>query len=278
MAATTCSPRILPENYRILQASVYAHTGIVLDGDKEYLVQLRLGGILGELGLTSINELCSLLQRQEGWLRIGPMVAEAMTTNETYFFREPAHFQLIRSVLLPRLASERKSLRKMRFWSAACSTGQEAYSLAMLLQQEGYSDWDIRILGSDYSARVVERARHGAFQQVEVNRGISPQVLVRFFHRTAAEWQISEPTRRVCAFETRDLRQPARSLGPFDMVFCRNVLIYFDSVTKLNVLRNLHATIARGGWLILGGAETGLDLPDLFDKQRIDGVIVYVAR
>jgi chemotaxis protein methyltransferase CheR len=273
----TYVPPILPENYRVLQASVYAHTGIVLGTDKEYLLHQRLSGIVCDLGLGSINDLCRLLQ-QERSQQIGQRVAEAMTTNETYFFREPAHYELIRKTLLPSLASERKGTRKLRFWSAACSTGQEAYSLAMLLQQEGYGDWDAKILGSDYSAKVAARAREGVYQQLEVNRGIPAPALVRFFQRSGLDWTISETVRGMCTFETRDLRQSMRTLGPFDMVFCRNVMIYFDSETKATVLRNLHGTLHRGGWLLLGGAEASLDSPEYFDKQRIDGVTVYVAR
>ena len=277
MATATCVPPILPENYRVLQESVYAHTGIVLGTDKEYLLQLRLSGIVGDLGLNSINDLCRLL-RQDRSPKIGQMIAEAMTTNETYFFREPSHYDLIRRTLLPRLASERKSTRKLRFWSAACSSGQEAYSLAMLLQQEGLGDWDIKIQGSDYSAKVVERAREGVYQQLEVNRGIPAQLLVRFFERSGMEWRISDTIRGMCAFETRDLRQAMPNMGPFEMVFCRNVMIYFDSETKLKVLRNLRGTLVRGGWLLLGGAEASPEMPEYFDKQRIDGVTVYVAR
>jgi chemotaxis protein methyltransferase CheR len=277
MAAAGYVSHILPENYRVLQSRVYEHTGIVLGTDKEYLLDLRLSGILSDLGLSSINDLCRLLQ-QERSSQISQRVAEAMTTNETYFFREPAHYELIRKALLPRLACERKKSRALRFWSAACSTGQEAYSLAMLLLQEPFADWDIKILGSDYSVKVVERARKGLYQQVEVNRGVPANLLLRYFERAGLEWRISDAVRRMCTFETRDLRQPARNLGPFEMVFCRNVMIYFDPETKAAILRNLHGTLVRGGWLLLGGAEASLESPEYFDKQRIDGVTVYVAR
>lgn len=277
MAVSTCPETIHPDHYRLLQASVYAHAGIVLEANKEYLFQLRLSGILSQLGLNSIDELCHAL-REDRSPRIGQMVAEAMTTNETFFFREPMQYDLIKNELLPRLRAERRLLRKMRFWSAAASTGQEAYSLAMLLHQEGLADWDLSILGTDYSSKVVERAREGSYQQMEVNRGLPASLLVRFFERQGLRWQISKAMRDICTFETRDLRQSMRTLGPFDLVFCRNVMIYFDSDTRMHILRQIHGTLFRGGWLLIGGAETSFELPEFYDRERIGGVTVYVAK
>lgn len=277
MATSACSDTIHPDHYRLLQASVYAHAGIVLEANKEYLFQLRLAGILSQLGLNSIDELCRALKEDRS-PRIGQMVAEAMTTNETFFFREPMQYDLIRNELLPRLRAERCRIRKLRFWSAASSTGQEAYSLAMLLHQEGFAGWDVNILGTDYSAKVVERAREGLYQQMEVNRGLPASLLVSFFERQGLRWQISKAMRDMCTFETRDLRQSMRTLGPFDLVFCRNVMIYFDSETRMNILRQIHGTLFRGGWLLIGGAETSFDLPEHYERERIGGVTVYVAK
>jgi chemotaxis protein methyltransferase CheR len=201
-----------------------------------------------------------------------------MTTNETYFFRDPAHYEAIRTVLLPRLKEDRRDMKKLRFWSAAASTGQEAYSLAMLLLQEGFSDWNIEILGTDFSSQVLERARSGRYQQIEVNRGLPAALLVKHFRRSGVEWQLSEPVRRMARFETIDLRKSMRALGPFDLVFCRNVMIYFDTETKKNILKELHGTLFRGGWLLLGGAETAFGVEEWFGRQTVGGVIVYVAR
>src|SRR5450631_227203 len=160
---------ILPENYRFLQQHIHSHVGIVLEENKHYLLESRLAPIAKELGLASINELCDKLHADSNG-KVGRVLAEAMTTNETYFFRDPTHYDAIRNVLLPRLKEERKATRKMRFWSAASSTGQEAYSLSMLLLEENLADWNIQILGTDFSSKVVERARAGIFQQTEVNR------------------------------------------------------------------------------------------------------------
>ena len=277
MTCQTPIPEIYSENYRFLQEHVYSQSGIVLEGDKHYLFESRLAPIVRQLGLGSINDLCALL-RATREIEVGRHVVEAMTTNETYFFRDPGHYDAIRSVLLPKLKEERRDYRRLRFWSAAASTGQEAYSLAMLLLQEGLSDWNIQILGTDFSAPVVERARSGKYHQIEVNRGLPTALLVKHFRRSGVDWQLSEPVRRLASFETIDLRQSMRALGPFDLVFCRNVMIYFDAETKKNILRQLHGTLFRGGWLMLGGAETAFGVEDLFDRETVGSAIVYVAR
>ena len=277
MTCQTPIPEIYSENYRFLQEHVYSQSGIVLEGGKHYLFESRLAPIVRQLGLGSINDLCALL-RATREIEVGRQVVEAMTTNETYFFRDPGHYDAIRSVLLPKLKEERRDYRRLRFWSAAASTGQEAYSLAMLLLQEGLSDWNIQILGTDFSAPVVERAGLGKYQQIEVNRGLPTALLVKHFRRSGVDWQLSEPVRRLASFETIDLRQSMRALGPFDLVFCRNVMIYFDAETKKNILRQLHGTLFRGGWLMLGGAETAFGVEDLFDRETVGSAIVYVAR
>ncbi len=168
------------ENYRFLQEHVYSQAGIVLEDNKHYLFECRLAPIVRRLGLGSINELCALLKVTRE-AEVGRQVVEAMMTNETYFFREPAHYDAIRTVLLPRLKQERHDTRKLRFWSAAASTGQEAYSLAMVLLEEGLAAWDIQILGTDFSTQVVERAQAGKYQQIEVNRGLPASLLVKYF-------------------------------------------------------------------------------------------------
>ncbi len=274
---STSSIAIHRENYRFLQEHVYSQAGIVLEDDKHYLFESRLAPIVRRLGLGSINDLCVLLMTARE-AEVGRQVVEAMTTNETYFFRDPAHYDAIRSALLPRLKQERQDTRKLRFWSAAASTGQEAYSLAMLLIEEKLSDWNIQILGTDFSSQVLERARAGKYQQIEVNRGLPAALLVKHFSRAGMDWQLSEAVRRMVCFETIDLRKSMRALGPFDLVFCRNVMIYFDTETKKKILKELHSTLFRGGWLMLGGAETALGVEEWFDRQTIEDATVYVAR
>jgi chemotaxis protein methyltransferase CheR len=277
MSSQTSIAEIRPENYRFLQEYVHSQAGIVLVEDKHYLFESRLDPIVRQLGLGSINDLCVII-RAARETAAGRQVVEAMTTNETYFFRDPAHYEAIRAVLLPRLKEERRDTKKLRFWSAAASTGQEAYSLAMLLLEAALHDWNIQILGTDFSSNVVERARTGKYHPIEVNRGLPAALLVKHFRRSGVDWQLSEPVRSMACFETIDLRRSMRSLGPFDLVFCRNVMIYFDTETKLNILRELHGTLFRGGWLLLGGAETAFGAEQWFEKQVVGSAIVYVAR
>jgi len=273
---TTCVIDILPENYRVLQESVYSQVGIVLDDNKQYLLEGRLSPLIMQLGLRSINELCGLLQRADS-AEIGHMVAEAMTTNETYFFREPIHFDAIRTVLLPRLRVERRDSRRLRFWSAASSSGQEAYSLAMLMLEDGFRDWNVHVLGTDFCSKVVARANAGLYQQLEVNRGLPATLLVKYFQRCGLSWQIRDAVRAMVRFETIDLRNSMRTLGPFDLVLCRNVMIYFDTATKRKIMMQIHNTMFRGGWLLLGSAETTIDLDGLFERRSLGGTTVYVA-
>jgi chemotaxis protein methyltransferase CheR len=277
MPSQTPIAEIHSENYRFLQEHVYSQAGIVLEEDKHYLFESRLTPIVRQLGLDSINDLCALLQATRE-TEVGRRVVEAMTTNETYFFRDPAHYEAIRTVLLPRLKDGRRDTKKLRFWSAAASTGQEAYSLAMLLLENGLSDWNIQILGTDFSSQVLERARSGKFQQIEVNRGLPAALLVKHFRRSGVDWQLSEQVRRMARFEMIDLRKSMRALGPFDLVFCRNVMIYFDARTKKEILKELHGTLFRGGWLLLGGAETAFGVEEWFERQTVGSAIVYVAR
>jgi chemotaxis protein methyltransferase CheR len=277
MASQAYITEIFPDNYRFLQEQIYSRVGIVLEDDKHYLFQSRLAPIVKQLRLGSINDLCALLHARCD-PELGQEVAEAMTTNETYFFREPAQYDALRTILLPRLIEERRETRKLRFWSAASSTGQEAYSLAMLLLEAGLGAWNIDILGTDFCSKVVERAQSGIYQQIEVNRGLPAALLVKRFHRSGLSWQVDEAVRRMAHFETFDLRKSMHNFGPFDMVFCRNVMIYFDEKTKRDIMKELHSTLFRGGWLLLGGTETALGCDEWFDRKTVGKTTVYVAR
>jgi chemotaxis protein methyltransferase CheR len=283
MSIPTSTPQISPANYRFLREHIHAQVGIVLEDEKHYLLESRLDPLIRRLRLESVNDLCAVMTATRGTevaRELGREVAEAMTTNETYFFRDPAHYEAIRTRLLPRLMQDRSTSRRLRFWSAAASTGQEAYSLAMLLAEEGvgFGDWDITILGTDFSSTVVERARAARFQQIEVSRGLPPGLLEKYFHRAGVDWQLNESLRRMAEFEIIDLRRGLESRGPFDLVFCRNVMIYFDAETKRQILRQLRGTLFCGGWLLLGGAETAFGIEEWFERQTIGEAIVYVAR
>jgi len=277
MQSKTSVAKIQAKSYRFLQEHVYSQSGIVLEDDKPSLLESRLMPIVRQHGLGSIDDLCTLLlvTPEAGLSR---QVVEAMTTKETYFFRHSAQYEVIRNVLLPRLKDDRRDRKRLRFWSAAASTGQEAYSLAMLLLEDRLSDWNVQILGTDFSSEALERARSGRYKQIEVNRGLPATLLVKYFGRFGLDWQLSELVREMARFETIDLRKRMVALGPFDLVFCRNVLMYFDAATRKKILIELHGSLFRGGWLLLGATEAAFGIEKWFDRQIVGTVTVYVAR
>jgi chemotaxis protein methyltransferase CheR len=264
------------EHLLYLQQCVYAGSGIVLDTEKQYLLEARLAPILRERGLASLQQLSEVLRSaQSSALRT--QVVEAMTTNETYFFREPAHYEALRQTVLPELIDLRSGTRKLSCWSAASSAGQEAYSLAMMLLEMGLENWNIEILGTDLCSRVLKQAQSGRYSQLEVNRGLPVTLLLKYFRRAGLEWELKEEVRRMGRFRSFDLRSEMRSLGPFDVVFCRNVLIYFDMPTKKRIMEEIHGSLFRGGYLLVGTTEAGLPAGDRFRRQTIGNTVVYVA-
>lgn len=271
----TCE--ISGENYTYLQQQIYRASGIVLDESKRYLLEARLTPIVRKQNLKSINDLCALL-RATSQPKITQEITEAMTTNETFFFRDATPFKLLREKILPPLIAERKSLRQLSFWSAAASSGQEAYSLAMTILEIGLEDWKIEIFGTDLAENVLRRAREGKYIQIEVNRGLPAPYLVKYFSRQGLEWQVKDELRRMVRFQQFDLRQSMKGLGPFDVVLCRNVLIYFDVETKKNILRQIEGTLRRGGSLLLGAAETTMNLNSSLARQTIDGSAFYLKK
>jgi len=265
-----------PEGFEFLRREVYDGSGIVVHPEQQYLVEARLGPVARESGLGSLECLCAALRATpEAELR--NRVVEAMTTNETYFFREPAQFEGLRTAVLPELIRSRQGSRKLSFWSAAASTGQEAYSLAILLLEMGLRDWNIDILGTDLSRSVLKSAEEGCYSQLDVNRGLAATHLVKYFSRTGLNWQICPEVRRLVRFQTFDLRSSMRAKGPFDVVFCRNVLIYFDVATRRRILDEIHGTLYRGGTLLLGAAEAGLPSGSHYRRMPSASALLYVA-
>jgi chemotaxis protein methyltransferase CheR len=265
------------ENYTYLQKHVYRTSGIVLDQNKHYLLEARLLPIVRKEELGSLNELCDLL-RANGGGRVFQEVRDAMTTNETLFFRDAIPFQAIRKVLIPEKLRERKLSQRLSFWSAAASSGQEAYSLAMMLLEMGIDSRNIEILATDISDKILEQAVAGRYSQAEVGRGLPAQQLVKYFRREKAEWQIKDEVRRLVRFQSFDLRERMNQLGRFDFVLCRNVLIYFDIATKKQILRELEGVLNPQGLLLLGGSETTLNITEAFDRRLVEGASFYQKR
>lgn len=268
------SIRLDPDNYQFLQEFVYRESGIVLDRDKHYLMEARLSPIVAQQRMGSLNDLCKAL-RTVCPAPLRQQVVDSMTTNETMFFREAVQYEALRKVIVPQLMDQRRDRRRLNFWSAAASSGQEAYSLAMMLREMGLDDWYIQIHATDLSSQILQRAREGRFLQIEVNRGLPMQYLVRHFRRDGLDWVIRDEIRNMVRFERFDLRQGMGALGPFDVVFCRNVLIYFDLDTKRRILGEIRKTLFRGGHLLLGGSETTLGLDDGYELVPACGAVLY---
>ncbi len=264
---------ITQENYRFLQQHVYQHSGIVLDDAKHYLLEARLVPIVRDVGLVDLNALCQAL-RSAGEVSLRNRVVEAMTTNETLFFRDKSPFDALRVKVLPELRSALRG-RPVRIWSAAASTGQEAYSIAMLLLESGLSPSEVEILGTDLNEEVLARARGGVYSQLEVNRGLPAPFLVKYFTRRGMSWEVQEPIRRMARFQQLDLRSGIRALGMFDLVFCRNVLIYFDIPTKQGILKQIRSVMQPHAYLFLGSAETTLNVDERFSRKVLEGAVVY---
>ena len=254
----------MTSTFESLRQFLYEHSGLALEGDKLYLVESRLLPIAREAGLP---DLAALLKRlQAGDRDLGQSVVDAMTTNETFFFRDRAPFEKFRTVMLPNLLAARAAERRLRIWCAACSTGQEPYSLAMLLDDEArrLTGWNVEILATDLSRRAIESARQGLYSQFEVQRGLPITMLLRYFQRVGDRWQINEFLRSRINFREFNLMSDFRSLGTFDAIFCRNVLLYFDVATKRDILARLARALAPDGFLLMGSAETVIGLSQAF--------------
>jgi chemotaxis protein methyltransferase CheR len=245
-----------PVDFEYLRAVVMRNSGNQVDASRDYLFESRLQRLLRARGLHSLDQLVELLRSEPG-SSLQRSVAEAMTINETSFFRDTATFDLLRTELLPALIAARRDTRTLRIWSAASSSGQEAYSLAMLLREHFplLASWKIDILGTDLSAEMVERASTGRYQRIEINRGLPARFLVRYMVRTGDEWEVSPDIKRHCRFHQRNLCQTAAMPETFDVIFLRNVMIYFPLETRHHVLLTMHRSLARDGVLFLGLSE-----------------------
>lgn len=232
-----------------------ATTGVALESDQWQAAEQRLAPVAGRLGL-SIDDLIDRFLRHSD-PRLSAAVVDTMMTNETFFFRDRKPFELFREVILPRLLERKGEERRLRIWSAACATGQEPYSLAMVLDEEAhrFKDWTIEIVASDISASALETARGGLYNQFEVQRGLPVALLLRHFQRDLEKWRITERLRAQVQFQQVNLIDDFTRFGPFDVIFCRNVLMYFDQATRKTVLNRLARTLTPDGILMLGATE-----------------------
>jgi chemotaxis protein methyltransferase CheR len=254
-----------PQDFDILSRLLKQQSGLVLTPDKAYLLESRLTPIARKWNLQGIEQLADALRSKADPAQIRD-ITEAMTVNESFFFRDTKPFDMFREIMLPYLITARAAKRALRIWSAAASSGQEAYSLAMLLKERGaeLDGWNIDIVGTDLSSEMVERAKSGIYTSFEVQRGMPVKLLVKYFARAGDKWQIAEPLRKCVHFRRHNLLHDVSLLGTFDIVFCRNVLIYFDVETKRKVLGAIRKQMPADGYLTLGAAETVMGVTDAF--------------
>ncbi len=252
-------------SFDTLAALLKAKSGLIIGKDKIYLLETRLSGILKREKLADLNKLADRMRNLGGDM-LARDVVEAMTTNESFFFRDDKPFQHFRTQTLPRLIAARPADSIIRIWSAAAASGQEAYSLAMIIAEARaqLGDRRVEIIGTDIARDQLSRAREGLYSQFEVQRGLPVQMLMRHFRKEDTNWRISEVIRGMVQFKEYNLLADLRSLGRFDVVFCRNVLIYFDQPTKSRVLDAIAGLTATDGVLYLGGAETVMGITTRF--------------
>jgi chemotaxis protein methyltransferase CheR len=253
-----------PEDFDFVSRLIKSKSGLVLSEDKTYLLESRLMPIARKRGMKDLGELIGAMRG--GDRQLVEDVVDAMTTNESFFFRDTKPFDQFRHVVLPHMIKARASKRHLRIWCAAASSGQEPYSLAMILDEfkSQLSGWRVEIIGTDISREILTKARAGMYSQFEVQRGLPINLLVKYFQKKEDQWQISADIRSKVQYKEFNLLEDFRPLGQFDIVYCRNVLIYFDQPTKSDVLARVSALMPDDGFLFLGGAETVLGISDKF--------------
>lgn len=255
----------LPGYFQKLAHLLNEHSGLLLAEEKSYLAETRLKPVAQKWGYSGIEALVRALG-QDGEAALFDEVIDAMTTNESYFFRDAAPFRGFREQVVPTLLERRAGTKRLHIWSAACSSGQEPYSLAMLLAEMGerLKGWSVRILATDISQEMLDRARRGVFTQFEARRGVPQAMLRKYFEQSGDHWRVVDEIRRMVEFRHFNLLRHPSPLGRFDVVFCRNVLIYFDRPKRTAALEGIADVLAPDGYLALGGAETVLGLSDRF--------------
>ncbi len=265
-----------PENFEFIRATLRERSAQCLEDDKAYLVETRLQPIARRHGHASVDDLVLRLRGRRDERLLGEVI-EAMTINETTFFRDAAPFEVLTRTVLPALLRQRAASRCLHLWSAACSTGQEPYTLALILRHHfpELAGWTVRLLASDLSAAVLDRARRGVFSELEVSRGLPPELLRTYFHQHGHRWQIDAALRQMVEFHRINLTGPWPVLPPLDLVLMRNVLIYFDVPTKQRLLEKVRGVLRPDGYLLLGGAETTHHLDDGWIPEAGVGVSLF---
>ncbi len=255
-------------DYAYLRELVLNESANLIDASRNSQFEKKLTPIARQAGASTLKDFVSIL-RVDQTPQLQRAVAEAMTINETSFFRDGRPFDVLRETILPRLMEKNKATRRLRIWSAASSTGQEAYSMAMLLCEyfPELESWDVKIVGTDISQQVIEYAKRARYRRLEVNRGLPARMLVKYLARDGDEWEVTARVRAMCAFQCANLRAPLPKLPVFDLVMLRNVLLYFPQQDRGSVFRDVYRQMMPGGYLLLGAAEQAEDSTELFKAE-----------
>lgn len=255
-------------DYAYLRELVLAQSANLIDPSRNALFDTRLTPIARMAGASNLGDFVNILKADRP-AHLHRAVAEAMTINETSFFRDLKPFEMLREVILPRLIEERAGVRRLRLWSAASSTGQEAYSLAMLIAEyfPSIAGWDVKIVGTDISRQVVDYARRGRYRRLEVNRGLPARMLLKYMHREGEEWEVAPMIRSMCEFQYANLCSPLPLLPEFDLVLLRNVLLYFPQEDRRRLFNEVYRQMSPAGYLVLGNAEQAEDSSNLFEVE-----------
>lgn len=270
--STVAIPSLDASSFEFVRDLLLRRSAILLEPGKDYLVESRLAPLARKHGLGGVADLVAQLRRLP-YGALHDQVIDAMTTNETSFFRDLHPFEAMRNVVLPELIRRRAARRTLNIWSAAASSGQEPFTVAMLLRDhfaQQVAGWSIGILASDLSSEMLDKAREGRFTQLEVNRGLPAAMLLKHFTKQGNDWRISDEIRRMVQFRRLNLIEPWPPLPPMDVILLRNVLIYFSVETKRQILAHVRRVLSPDGFLFLGGAETTLNLDDAFERVKYD--------
>lgn len=266
-----------PKSFDFISKLVRDKSAIVLESTKGYLVESRLAPIARECGLDTIEKLVEQLQKPNSQA-LAQKVVDAMTTNETSFFRDLHPFQALKTTIIPDLIKARASERVLNIWSNACSSGQEVYTIAMVLKESfpELGGWKVRLIASDLSSKILDKARAGVFTQTEVNRGLPMPLLLKYFVKEGIQWKLKDDIRSMVEFHAINLIEPfPTSVNRMDIVFLRNVLIYFSPETKTSILSRIRTSLRSDGILFLGGSETTMNLNVKFEKQQTGNAVYY---
>jgi chemotaxis protein methyltransferase CheR len=265
--------KVTPDEFQIFKKYIHESSGIALELGKEYLLETRLHSLLGEYGCSTFRDLY-FKSKSDASKKIEEKIIDAISTNETYFFRDKTPFKLLQHKILPDLIDKRSKNSTLKpsikLWSAASSTGQEIYSIAMTLDGMGISatNYNIRLLGTDISDSAVAQASYGSYNKFEVSRGLDQKKIDKYFTENGDKWQIKDQIRIMAQFKKMNLIKPFTSIGKFDIILCRNVMIYFTAEDRKKIYANIARALEPDGYLLIGSTESLTNVTDLFQSQR----------